>query len=369
MSASSHREDTFPDAPLAGTPAYASLNVLAGHTVARRDDLEALGYVVAELVMALAAAGSRERHDGGGALLPWGDAASDDELRRSKEREMDPGRRAGSALFAGLRAAGADGPLAGYFAAVRGLAYAATPDYEALRRHLARVTVTVAGGGWGGRKGASPKEAAPRRRSARRSPRDTADDEPEEEADENVENRKASGKKLRVGPARKKGAATARTVGTQTDGGAIDLCSSDDEAEAMEWEAAEEDAGEDSGEDAEEGPGLARLVVVEGPHAGAEVSFGGARPASVLVGRDPRARAAKDAAAAFALPADAAAAGAHARCVVHPKRGMFSVRVSDLSSAGGTSVNGVPLPRGKGKQAFVGDKIGVGGSVLQIRKV
>ena len=47
------REDAYPNANVLGTPAYASLNVLDGHTCSPRDDLEGVGYVVMEFVMLL----------------------------------------------------------------------------------------------------------------------------------------------------------------------------------------------------------------------------------------------------------------------------------------------------------------------------
>lgn len=76
-----HRMDQFPNGQVVGTPVYASLNVLNGHTVSRRDDLEACIYVLIEFVLAL-----QHQHDSDNdkktmeelALLPWTKAKSDE---------------------------------------------------------------------------------------------------------------------------------------------------------------------------------------------------------------------------------------------------------------------------------------------------
>lgn len=46
-----HRIDNYPNSQVVGTPVYASLNVLSGHTISRRDDLESVGYVIVELIL------------------------------------------------------------------------------------------------------------------------------------------------------------------------------------------------------------------------------------------------------------------------------------------------------------------------------
>ena len=48
-----HRINSYPNGQFVGTPIYASLNVLNGHTVSRRDDLESVGYVIVELILQL----------------------------------------------------------------------------------------------------------------------------------------------------------------------------------------------------------------------------------------------------------------------------------------------------------------------------
>ncbi len=82
-----HRADQHPDAQLVGTPIYASLNVLSGHTVSRRDDLEACLYIIMELILQI-----RHFSSTGGIisenLLSWSAAKSDGEVQRLKEEAM-----------------------------------------------------------------------------------------------------------------------------------------------------------------------------------------------------------------------------------------------------------------------------------------
>ena len=87
MSTSKIRENAFPNAPLVGTPTYASLFVHSGNTASRRDDLEALGYVIAELILMLVGSGGgngsstnkkgKKKKDDDNSILPWGHATSD----------------------------------------------------------------------------------------------------------------------------------------------------------------------------------------------------------------------------------------------------------------------------------------------------
>lgn len=385
---------------LVGTPAYASLHVSSGHTAALRDDLEALGYVVAELALTMlsssgkkggASGGKRKKKDDDDGVLPWSHAKSEDELYNIKRDEMDEGKRSESKLFAGLKAAGADAVMGDYFAAVRGLKYSETPDYDSLRSCLKELAVTVDGKGVsaGARaaSGAAPKKKSAakspaRRRSARRKQEDSdSEDDDVVVVDENVENGTARGKRpnVSVGMARaarptrnaRKAKKETREMGTQTTPEVIDLNSSDDDddADTMDWEAvaSDENAAPDDGGGAR-GRGVLKLVVVEGPHQGQEISFGGDLPDTVLVGRDPASRAAAKDAARFALPADGSASAVHAKFVVGSKTKVRSVRVHDMSSANGTYVQGSGLPKGKSRQAFANDKIRVGESLLQIRK-
>ena len=61
------------EASLVGTPLYASLNVHSGKKAGFRDDLESLGYVIAELLIQLTSGDSSKQ-------LPWNNGKSDDEI-------------------------------------------------------------------------------------------------------------------------------------------------------------------------------------------------------------------------------------------------------------------------------------------------
>jgi len=397
MASTSHREDAFPGAQLVGTPTYASLNVMGGHTPSRRDDLEALGYVLCELILLLVRGGCGRKRKGKGGdatnnldVLPWSHAKSDKELYQIKQQEMDKTKRSKSALFTELKAAGGLDVLMGkYFNEVMDLEYAEKPDYDSLRGHLNKIVVgTTTSAAVGGKVGAtagakkaaaSPKKppvAAASKKSPRRNPsRHKKEIERSSDSsvssDENVENCK----KQKV---------SSRTIATQTDDGMICLDDSSeeegDDVQEMDWEVL------NNGNDGNVAPVAAaaaaaggsksaflKLEVISGSQKGLEVSFGGDYPDTVLVGREPSsstAKALKDS-AKLALTQDDSVSSIHAKFVISSKKNLHSVRVTDMSSSFNdeTLVNGTRLAAGKSRQAFVGDKITVGRSILQVKRV
>ncbi len=395
MSSTSHREDAFPGVPLVGTPTYASLNVMGGHTPSRRDDLEALGYVVCEVILLLiqSSGGSKRKGKGGDEdVLPWSQAKSDDELFQIKQQEMDKSKRSKSALFSELKAAGVDVQMGKYFNEVMSLGYAEKPDYDSLRGHLNKITVTTAALSSGGGKvaattkrsaktaaAASPKKPAAatakagkssRRYPSRRTKEKEQTSQSSVSSDENVENCK----KQKV---------SSRTIATQTDDEMI--CLLDDsseeegnEVEDMDWEVL------DSNDNVSNVAATAvaanrsksaflKLEVISGSQKGQEVSFGGDYPDTVVVGREPgsnTAKALRDS-AKLALTQDDRISSVHAKFVIASKKNLHSVRITDMSSSSSdemTLINGTRLASGKSRQAFVGDKITVGGSILQVKR-
>jgi casein kinase I family protein HRR25 len=412
MSTSKHREDMYPDAMLVGTPTYASLNVMEGHTPSRRDDLEALGYVICELILMLASSSSsvpaasssskrKTAKEEDVHILPWSTATSDSELKVIKAREMDTSQRLKSKLFQCLKSVGSDSVMNTYFAMVRGLGYSETPDYDVIRGMLIKLVVTtiteaenVTSGSSGRattkqkKEKTTTKSPVGRRQSGRRK-----HDEEEEEEDDDDDNSDDSvkiidenainrGKKMQKfskstmtsggvrtnsvarRAATSKGTTPAtREISTQTD-------NTIDDNTSMDWEPVDDTAASDSDDvDVEKGKGVLKLCITDGPHVGHEIPFGGNLLGTVCVGKDPASRAMKDV-IKFAIAKDSRASSVHAKFVINSKSKVSSVKVFDMASTGHiTSVNGTALPSGKSRQAFVGDKIMCGESVFEIRKV
>ena len=98
---------------------------------------------------------------------------------------------------------------------------------------------------------------------------------------------------------------------------------------------------------------------------GHSFGLGGASADTVTIGSKPAKR---GGGGVFKLTKDKQVAASHVKLAIFSaKGGSHSVRVTDLKAEGGTEVNGKEIPAGKYKQAFIGSKIAVGGSVLQIK--
>ena len=394
MAASKHRENMHPNAPLVGTPTYASLNIMSGHTASLRDDVEALGYVICELILMMASTGTISSSSGGGGvgkskkkkdndnILPWSNAKSDEDLLRIKSQEMDKSKRSKSILFAKLKAAGADTVMDNYFAAVTSLAYSGKPDYTALRCYLEKLVVTVGSNSFGSVETKTTTTTKKGTRSPVRKASAVQEmlDDDDDISDENMENYKPPTRQKRsaakasindrnAGGSRKTRAT--RDIGTQSDDIEIidvDSINDEDDDDAMDWDPVEPAARSKNNTGTKGEKHILVLDIIAGPHKGHVIPFGGTLPATVCVGKDPTSRAMKDA-IKFALSKDTTVSSpVHVKFVLNSKSSVHSVKVTDMSSSSGTIINGSSLPSGKSKQAFVGDQIKVGGSLIQIRK-
>ena len=109
-----------------------------------------------------------------------------------------------------------------------------------------------------------------------------------------------------------------------------------------------------------------QLECIEGCHKGLTVPLSG----ELIIGQDPsRGMKGKKQPEVFEIE-DEEASDQHAKLVLNnsgtKKKPMLTVRVTDMKSENGTFVNG-KIVSGKGKQAFVKDKIKVGNCVFCIR--
>ena len=382
MTTAKHREDVE-GSPLVGTPTYASINVMSGHTASRRDDLEALGYVICEIILSLAS-GVKGGKDN---LLPWSGAKSDDELLRMKQLDMDATKRSKSKLFGMLKACGTDVVMGNYFDSVMGLKYTATPDYDSLCCYLKKLIVTVqsSGGKSNARKSAvkspikSPLRKSPLRRTSRHAKREESDSDDSVVIIEPSTNEKPAAKSPKKQRFTAEKAAPRRTtrnttkasreIATQTDPTDI-LDVDDDEDNKMDWEKIESDENEPPPAALTRGKACLQLEIIEGPHQGKVISMGGHYDDTIVVGKDPKANSKPSTKDAFgvSLPNDNLASSLHAKFTLTSKKTVHSIKVTDMSSTNGTYVKGSALAKGKSMQAFPGDRVKIGDSVFKIKK-
>eukprot|EP00978_Attheya_sp_CCMP212_P047488 scaffold421402_cov48-Attheya_sp.AAC.4 len=352
------RENMHPDAPLVGTPVYASLNIHQGHTPSRRDDLEALGYVISELllqVISLSAADKGGSAKGGRSkkassalptTLPWNECKSDDEILRIKLKELN-GEKGGE-LFSNMCAGGnekAGAAMKKYFSAVRKYNYTEKPDYEELRCILKKVQVVakstpVVAKTSAHAKDASVSTSSKRERRTTRSDSSKKDSSPISHPERNVKRGKIMKDE-----------------------------SSDDEfhsVQEMDWEPEVEDRKPP----ATSGSGEGILVdVIEGPHQGESFLLEQGGRDCFVVGKKPSASR-SDVKSSFRLSNESSISTSHVQLTlnVSSRGNVFSVEVRDLESSSGTLFNGKKIPKGKTRQAFIGDKIQIGNSILVLKQ-
>mmetsp|Transcript_22106 Transcript_22106/g.46807 ORF Transcript_22106/g.46807 Transcript_22106/m.46807 type:complete len:613 (+) Transcript_22106:184-2022(+) len=402
MSSSSHREDMYPGAPVVGTPTYASLNVMTGHTVSARDDLEALGCVLAELVLdiGLSITGKPEF------ALPWGNAKSEEELCNVKLQEMDESKQSKSTFFGALKKMGADIVMGKYFSIVRRLKFSQKPNYNELEDVLKQLAVSLQGtvSATKARSKVATPRMSPRRKTTRQQDLD----------DNNVvlgDIGRVAEKKQRVvtngGIATRRVTRTSaqtnlgevsvreeldpkpkadtkdtratqiapkiyREVSTQTEfDEVISIQSSEKEVEEMDWERInEENLPPVATKKASKA--LLKLEIVGGPHTGRTVCFGRGYSDILLIGKDPTnssTRGKMKDAAKLELVADTKASSMHAKVTFRlSAKNAHSLRVDDLKSLNGTFINSTMLGKGKGQQVFTGTKITIGDTVMMVRK-
>jgi len=159
-----HRQDVYPNGPIVGTPVYASLNVLEGHAVSRRDDIEALGYVILEMLLMIHHDASVTSSDGKQepipvhGLLPWSSGKCDKDILNNKKSIMEgflsttksstkksaAHSLSSSSFLDNLCQYGNESAahaLREYMALSRQLAYMDSPDYEALKKIVGKIVI------------------------------------------------------------------------------------------------------------------------------------------------------------------------------------------------------------------------------------
>ena len=148
MASSSHRDNMYPNGQVIGTPNYVSINVLEGNTPSRRDDMEALGYVIVELIlfsykhfgMLNSSSTGGRKSTGLDSLLPWSSCKSDEEILREKKESLN------GSLYSMIENdtnKTASMIMKEYFDDVRGLTYKEKPKYDRLKSFVQDLTINT----------------------------------------------------------------------------------------------------------------------------------------------------------------------------------------------------------------------------------
>jgi len=375
---SKHREDMFPNASMVGTPLYASLNLLKGHTPARRDDLEALGYVLADLLL-MSAASSTESQ------LPWRKGKSDQDILKLKEASLANGE-----LYKLISRAEDASLLKEYFEIVQAVEYTKIPDYTQLQTIL------------GSLRGGSDKPATGKRplTAVKKSTRSAPIQEEESLGDSPAKRRKSpTGKVIPVATilmeqvnnrasrlARRVAAAAsteskpskAKTKTEKENKG-------ENGVEPMEWEPTSSNSNtkEDiersdaSSNTVDARPKLKvpntsqvvfRLRFIEGP--GTDTVFDVEKSTICIIGRNPKARSARGSKKVVYCPTpfDDQISTEHLKVEVNSATAnkTKSLKLTDLKATNGTSVKGQTITQGGSKVVFANERIHLGNSVIKI---
>jgi serine/threonine protein kinase len=129
---------------LVGTPLYASRHVHDGDTCARRDDVESIGIVIAELLIRIHATLEGTAHEYEKTkiegYLPWANAGNCDEVIGEAKAEMMKDIR--SPFYKRMGSKTAAATMHKYFQATLAMKYSQMPDYDLLKALVADLQAT-----------------------------------------------------------------------------------------------------------------------------------------------------------------------------------------------------------------------------------
>ena len=328
-----------------GTPLYASLHLFEGETASRRDDLEALFYVLMELVLSITA----------GKELPWSHGQSEDEIGSLKKYYM---LESNGSVWKTLSVAGP--ALRSFFEQVNSLGYATKPDYDGLRLLFQNIEIGRAcqkkkarptqGSTPAAMKGSAAKAtqgAVPL--ASTTSGRTTATSRRAAEgiASDITTKKRASPNKLVGRPSKKQDVArnvddfhSIQDSDIESD---FQTCNDD----SMDWEPTKDRIG-------------VTLHIVTGSHKGEMLNLIHGEQDTVVFGRRPQDP------HEYLLSGDPSIDLAHAQVTLQVNKTLVTVLVKNLKSSAGTLVDKTILGPGKSQKAFINDTIVLGETSIKV---
>jgi pSer/pThr/pTyr-binding forkhead associated (FHA) protein len=367
---------------LAGTPLYASINIHNGETPSRRDDLESLGYVIAELIIRLASGDESKQ-------LPWSNGRSDEEIGSIKENQVN---NMNSSFYKELGSCRVAKVFTEYMDEIRGYAYKKQPDYGKLSKILIKLKIPFSSAQKPA--AARAKKAAPvakaistrTKRTTRTAPVFSTNKASKSTATAPISNgRVTRSQKRAASPVEEPYPQKVPRDDTFMEVDVIEL--SDDEVtwtngqpspqyqfhDALEdsFETATMDWEESRDENEEPVPAPASkpkaidgvtIVIEDGPHKGFAINLIKGR--TIVVGSNPTTKAGE---IPLILSNDDDVDGSHIQLNLTASKKLISVCVTDLKSSGGSYVGNEKIRKGKDYKIFRGDSVRIGNSKLTIK--
>jgi serine/threonine protein kinase/pSer/pThr/pTyr-binding forkhead associated (FHA) protein len=363
VSISSHR--TNEGSTMAGTPMYASLNVHKGETASRRDDLEALGYLVAELLMQIAC--GKDSTD----LLPWSAGKSDEEIGDIKEGQVnDPKSR----FYSAMGGPSVVAVFRRYMDEVFGYSYKKTPDYESLKQILLELEVPKAAAAKPAAKPAAKAAkktvskstsvpAASTRASvpatSTRAKRTTRSQSAVTNADESPAKAARAASPIEIDSDDEDDLHTAH-------GETVFYDAKEGSAEPMDWEMLPDENQEPVDSKPKKAFVGVKICIEDGPHKGESVMLVQGKSDTVVIGRQPRPGPGQ---LELALTNDSEVDDSHVKLELGVgRKNLISVNVTDLKSSSGSFIGGEKIRKGKDYRVFCGQSVRIGGSTFVIKK-
>jgi len=369
MTLCGHRENNFPNSQFVGTPLYASLNVLEGHTPSRRDDLEALLYIISEMILMII-------ENKIGDVLPWSQCKSDDAILKMKKEEID-NNRGNSVFFQRLRANGNDHAgkaIKDAFSFVRMIKYSEKPKYSQLEELLQELSIYP--GGSKQNESKSNKRKTSTKSSAKQKKDHCVLKVVDRNASTALEKKQKKSQNIISAPRRSR--RLAKTDATESSPDDVIVIEetdqdSEDDIEHHEMMHNVENIELSSTRKNPVNASSMKINFISGAHKGESIILEG----SMILGRDPELamktskRRNQQQSSIYPLKKEKEASASHVSLALcsKGKGSMNSVRVTDLNSTNGTFVNGKEIPKGGYRQAFSGDKILIGKTMVQIKKI
>ena len=356
-----------------GTPLYSSLKVHNLHTPSRRDDLECIGYVVAELIIRLVAAsnGTSASYEGKSkddmpSYLPWSQESSDDAIGKVKLEEVTNIK---SSFYQRMGDKETAEIMKDFFAKTNAMKYKEEPDYDAFRELLSDLLVSVDSGAPKKRAAAAKKQTANKAtkpaattsrstrttRSKRAAARVPSDNESESGDEIPQKQRKVVGEES--------------DDDTFMDVAMMDVDSESEsvfhdaeEMEEMDWEPSKENTNKSTTR-----LGLT-LMITDGPHSGENYELLKDESNSVIIGKNPKSAKPGQQEFLWPLPRDSEIGDAHVQVDLRASKQSSSIKITDLKS-GTTLVDQKALKRGANTQAFIGGSFTIGESTFAVKEL